>query len=719
MDSLLSTARRPICAIAVLVLAACGGGGGGSDEPDPSPSPRSTPAAVLALKSFQTGCGDFLDYAAEGLTDEYLREFACRFFGPCPIFLGEVATGAPADGGASAPPAAPDRVSTTNTQEAGVDEADIVKADSAGRLYILSGSTLTILQAFPPTQLSSRELVSLNLATNDSGFFAEDLFLDELRQRVVVLGSSFEGDRGAVTSVLIDISNPATPRELERLGVDGHPLQARRIGARVHRVSRFDVPRPAWFFTQGDALQARRDAYFSARNAGRDAEAESIKAEVRAEIKRRVAADGAGALLPRTFRAAPGQPRTEASLACGAISRPDVTTGLGLALIDSFNVDGSARATSGVINNAYTVYASPTSLYLAQSSAGWFFAPDQLEETVVYRLALSDTGAAAYRALGKVPGSVRDSYSFSEHEGHLRVATTESAFGPDRNRSSNGLRVLDARISGEMPLVGSVADLAPGERIQGVRLLGDRGFIVTFRQVDPLFALDLSDPRNPRVTDELKIPGFSSYLTPVGEDYLLTVGRAGNDEGLTGAVAVQLFDVRDLNNVRQIASLTPAAGDGSFSYSVAEHDPHAFAYFSDSTDAAAPGTLTLPLIAYNDGPGNDFTGFLVVRVAPGTDTPLSEAGRIDHDAFLVDRDFCGSRPGDSCSDAYFAAEPRRAVYMQSGADTFLYTISAVGVLANSASEPGRNLGGRRLPYDPPCCFIRPVDVVASGGPGPL
>ncbi|MGQ0622964.1 MAG: beta-propeller domain-containing protein [Panacagrimonas sp.] len=715
----MNIARRSACVVAALVASLCSGCGGGG----PDPSSSGTPNARLALKSFPAGCGEFVEYAAGGLTDEYLQQFACSRDALCPIFLaspGPVPTEAGSDG--------PDRVSGTNVQEAGVDEADIVKTDSDGRLYILSGTTLTVVEAFPPDQLADRDVVSLDLAADDPGFYASDLFLDEAQHRVVVLGSSYDGARGYATSVLIDVSDPASPQETARLGVDGYPLEVRRVGQRVHRVSRFDVPRPDWFFASEDSLQALRTAYFAARDRGDMAGAEGVKAQVRAEIGRRLDTAGSVALLPKTYRQLRGQARTETVLDCAALSRPDVSTGLGLALIDSFNVDGGTRATGGVVNNAYLVYASASNLYLAQGSSGWFLAPDQPEETVVYRLALSDTGAAAYQALGKIPGSVNGSYAFSEHEGHLRVASTESAPGADGTITTvSGLSILDARSSIEMSAVGRIANLAPGERIQGVRLLGDRGFIVTFRQIDPLFALDLSDPRHPVVASELKIPGFSSYLAPIGSDYLLTVGRDGTDEGLSGAVAVQLFDVSDLGDVQQVAALTVPVGSSGYSYSVAEHDPHAFSYFPDSESEAAPGTLTLPVSVYSEDPATAFTGFLVVRVAPGTSAPLSEVGRIDHERFLEDQDFCPPQfsppftaidepheTDDFCAPAYQLADPRRAVYMQSGADIFLYTISSIGVLASPAQQPSLTLGGRGLPYDPPCCVLIDGGVVGVG-----
>lgn len=698
-----------LASLALLTLSGCSGQGNGD-----SPPSNTTPNQRLALRSFESDCEDLIGYAADGLTEEYLQQFVCFADGPCLVDLvdGNSVGPNPAEGSGG-----PDRVSSTNVQEAGVDEADIVKADAGGRLYVLSGTRLSVIEAFPPEQLAQREPAVLDLAANDPGFYAEDLYLDEAQKRVVVLGSRYDGVHAYATSVLIDVADPAAPRETARLGVEGYGLQSRRIDGRIHRVSRFDVPRPQWLYDATDPLEARRQAYFAARNAGQQDEAAQIKQEIRGEIGNRVENAGSAALLPHRFFQAAGLAATESQLDCGAISHPDVTLGLGVLLIDSFGADGSGRGTSGIINNAYTVYSSALNLYLVQPSAGWFNAAGQAEETAVYRFALSGSGQAEYRGLGKISGSVIGAYAFSEHEGYLRVASTETRVSGTGASTANHLSVLDARGSGEMPLVGRIENFAPGERIQGARLLGDRGFVVTFRQIDPLFALDLSDPRAPGVASELKIPGFSSYLAPIGADYLLTVGRDGSDEGLNGALAVQLFDVRELGAIRQIASLAPPVGDSGYSYSAAEYDPHAFSYFSDSADAAAPGTLTLPLTTFGSGSADNFTGFLVVRVEPGTATPLVEAGRLNHDRFVAGQTSCeggaaggpATEPGPLCLPSYGAAEPRRAVYMQRGEDIVLYTLSAVGLLANDARQPGVELGSLALPYDPPCCvLIEPV-----------
>jgi hypothetical protein len=674
--------------------------------------------AKLALKKFSANdnCAEFLDYAATALTEQYLQPFY-RCYGDsliaCPVFIGaaegDAVSGAPM--ASNAPGEVPGRVSGTNTQEAGVDEADIVKTDAAGNLYVLSGQHLLVVDAFPPAGLADRPLADFNLTGGDPNFYASDLFLDEAAHRLVVLGQTYNLSGGESVQVIVDISDPAQPVELLRLEVSGYALQSRRIGSRVHRVSRFDVPPPGWFHDQADTLNQSRIEYFDAQSRGDEAAQTSIRAATRAEIRNRLNASGADPLLPRLRNGT-----NTTTLDCSAVAGPDVPEGLGLAIIDSFNTDGSGRATAAAVNNAYLVYASSDNLYLAQSSFGWRFAPDQAEETAIYRFALGSSGPADYQGLGKVAGSVNNAYSFSEFDGHLRVASTETRLSetPDGTRAStfNHLHVLRAnQPQTDLSLSGSARDFAPGERIQGTRFVGSRGYIVTFRQIDPLFAFDLSNPAQPRIASELKIPGFSSYLAPVGDDYLLTAGREGEDTGLTGRMQISLFDVRNLANVQQIATLVPASQPDSYSYSAAEYDPHAFTYFPDQAAAASPGILALPLQIFGNAPEQQFAGFLAVRVDPTAANPLTELGRIDHKSLADHDQFCGVEGPDVCFDAVYGAEPRRAAFMTDGPETYLYTVSAVGVIASDAGDPQQVLGQKELPYDPAtaCCV--------SGGGG--
>lgn len=695
-----STLIPGLCLVPVLILSACGGGGGSANAPTVATS-QTTPLSELRLKRFQAGCADWIPEVADALTEEFLQGFACLADAPCPVFVdvGLAEPGAPVPVASPAEDALdiPDRVSETNVQESGVDEADILKIDDAGRIYVLSRAGLSIVSAFPPEALGAQDPVTLDLAAGQAGFEASELFLDEDSGRVVVLGSRFADGVAYAVTVFVDISSPQAPMETGRIEVEGYGLQARRIGRRVHRVSRYDVPRPDWLYANDGTLADLRSDYFSAQSGGDQTAADRIRQDVRARIGARLQDQGVTGLLPQLATQAAGGPRSATALDCAGLSAPEVTTGLGLAVIDSFDLDGSNRATTAVINNAYTVYASAQNLYLAQSSFGWFFAPVQDEETVVYRLQLSDSGAAQYRGLGKVPGSLLNRFALSEHAGHLRVATTESAFASGRDESLNHLWVLDA--DGEdLPTVASVQGFAPGERIQGARFNGERGYVVTFRQIDPLFAFDLSDPLAPRIASELKIPGFSSYLAPLGPDYLLTVGRDGTDEGLTGAVAVQLFDVRDLEDVRQIASLAPPVGEAGYSYSSAEYDPHAFGYFADTDGSATPGTLSIPLISYGATDAERFAGFLVMRVDPVAGRPLLEVGRIDHDAFLAPGGTCEPFADDAgCRFAYESSDPRRSLFAQDAERIVLYTVSALGLRADNALQPGAALGSLALP----------------------
>jgi hypothetical protein len=175
-----------------------------------------------------------------------------------------------------------------------------------------------------------------------------------------------------------------------------------------------------------------------------------------------------------------------------------------------------------------------------------------------------------------------------------------------------------------------------------------------------------------------------------------------------------LLDVRNLADVQQIATLVPASQPDSYSYSAAEYDPHAFTYFPDQAAAASPGTLALPLQIYGNAPEQQFSGFLAVRVDPAASAPLSELGRIDHKSLARD-EFCAGGGGveepDVCISAVYGAEPRRAAFMTDGPESYLYTVSAVGVIASEAGDPQQVLGQKELPYDPAtvCCV--------SGGGG--
>ncbi|MEM2002013.1 MAG: beta-propeller domain-containing protein, partial [Candidatus Methanomethylicaceae archaeon] len=182
------------------------------------------------------------------------------------------------------------------------------------------------------------------------------------------------------------------------------------------------------------------------------------------------------------------------------------------------------------------------------------------DEMLIYRLRLRE-GNIKIEGSGSVPGQVLNQYSMDEYNGYFRIATTKWT----SSGSENGIYVMDMM----MQVVGSVEGIAPGERIYSARFMGDRCYLVTFRQVDPFFVVDLSDPSNPKILGYLKIPGYSSYLHPFDENHIIGVGKEGNN------VKLSLFDVSDVKVPKEVAKFTM---DFYYSDSEVLYDQKAFLF---------------------------------------------------------------------------------------------------------------------------------------------
>ncbi|MFF3441040.1 beta-propeller domain-containing protein [Streptosporangium sp. NPDC002721] len=241
------------------------------------------------------------------------------------------------------------------------------------------------------------------------------------------------------------------------------------------------------------------------------------------------------------------------------------------------------------------------------------------EETEIHRFDITAAGAPRYVASGKVPGRLLNQYSLSEHEGHLRIATTSTGTRDTSTGSptaapdtSSAVYVLDA---GTLARTGEVGGLGQGERIYSVRFIGPVGYVVTFRQVDPLYTLDLRDPRAPRKTGELKITGYSAYLHPAGDGRLIGVGQEASEEGRTLGTQVSLFDVSDPANPRRLSQMFQKD-----SGSEAEWDPHAFLYW------AKTGMAVLPLSSWTGTEPTNGTA-LVLKI---DDSAVTRTGTVVH-----------------------------------------------------------------------------------------
>jgi hypothetical protein len=252
--------------------------------------------------------------------------------------------------------------------------------------------------------------------------------------------------------------------------------------------------------------------------------------------------------------------------------------------------------------------------------------PGSGDRTEIYRFDTSQPGPPRYAAAGAVDGWLVNQYAMSEWEGHLRVATT-SAGTPDQPSAST-VYVLGER-DGALVETGSVGGLGEGERIYSVRFAGPVGYVVTFRQVDPLYTLDLRDPARPKVVGELKITGYSAYLHPVDDKTLIGVGQEATEEGRRLGTQVSVFDVGDPARPRRIAQYQLPGGA-----SEVEFDPHAFLYWPKSKLLVIPVNAT-NTVSIEDGPGGTVrppeltSGALVLSLR---DDRLVEQGMIRHPA---------------------------------------------------------------------------------------
>ena len=476
--------------------------------------------------------------------------------------------------------------SGTNVQEAGVDEADIVKTDGR-RIIAMSAGHLVVVDA------TRREVLgSVLLPVGESA----ELFLTHDGLMAIQQSSGSGGNPPQAVIHRIDVRD-GVPEIAETLRVEGRYVSARSIGGVARVMVR---SRPA-------------DDFPFVHPAGPDSEAVAEEAN-RAAMLATTLEDW----LPAYSHTSPGGATTEGLLApCRQVHAPTVFSGFGVTTVLSVPVAGAidpAAATS-VLAPGETVYASTRSMYV--STATWIDPAAEAGDidwdqfaaefrTNLHRFDISDPAGAVYTASGSVPGEIHNQFALSEHAGHLRVVTTTGQW----DASESSVRVL-AESNGRLVEVGSVGDIGRGERVQSVRFAGDIGYVVTFRQIDPFYTIDLSDPTAPAVVGELKIPGFSSYLHPLGEGLVLGVGSDADEDGRVTGAKVSLFDVSDLADPQEVSVWTAPGGWNEIGW-----DHRAFLWWAPERLAVLPVTVD-----------HGWSGAVVLHIG---DDALTEYGRIVH-----------------------------------------------------------------------------------------
>ncbi|HEX5540901.1 MAG TPA: beta-propeller domain-containing protein [Micromonospora sp.] len=320
----------------------------------------------------------------------------------------------------------------------------------------------------------------------------------------------------------------------------------------------------------------------------------------------------------------------KAHVGCDRVSRPEHFSGATLLTVLSFDLTGNPLDNGdpiAVAADGETVYSNGRHLYvatdqrwrmLALTGQGTAPRPDK-QVTEIYQFDVSGPGRPRYVTATSVPGWLLNQYAMSEWSGHLRVATTSGQLWGDNPTSNSGIYVF--RADGKtLRDTGQVTGLGKGERIYAVRFVGDLGYVVTFRETDPLYPVDLRDPAAPRVAGELKIPGYSAYLHPLADGRLLGIGQEASMEGTRQGTQISLFDVADPARPTRLAQHHVRHG-----HSEAEHDPHAFLYWPEEQ------LLVVPLAVYDPTEmkprQHPQTGALVLRVG---DSRLTELDWLTH-----------------------------------------------------------------------------------------
>ena len=490
--------------------------------------------------------------------------------------------------------------STTNVQEKGVDEPDLVKTDGKHVFALANGALRAIdVRGAEPKVVDS-------LAIDG---YAREMLLSGGRILLFTSGLSYAPQADSIAPspqgsqlVEVDASDPANLRLIRTLDVDGDYISARLTGTTA-RVVIASYPRPIPLANVDGTTEQRRRA--------------GIR---RTRLKTWVPAYKV--TNARTHKSA-----RHSLVSCRATRRPALFAGLGMLTVLTIDMTKGINPvdSDGLMTDARTVYASTSSLYVG--SERWFDpepdsagAPPPGGRTTIHRFDTRDGDHTTFRSSGNVKGHLLNQWSLSEYQGYLRVATTEQPQwwpGGTRDESESFVTSLYEH-DGVLSRIGEASGLGRGERIYAVRFIEDRGYVVTFRQVDPLYVLDLSDAAEPTVAGELKVLGYSAYLHPIGNDLLLGVGQDATEEGRLKGTQLSVFDVSKPSQPARLHQRTVGSGSNS----EAEYDHHAFLWWPATSLAVIP----LQIYPYQEG-GEEFTGAIGFHAGV---KGIDEAGRVTH-----------------------------------------------------------------------------------------
>jgi len=626
--------------------------------------------------------------------------------------------GAVADSGTTSQPrTTPTRVegedySGTNNQEAGVDEADFVKTDGY-HIYYLQGKTLHI---FGVPEFGAIEAAS-NMTFSDSTPVAMMLDGDQL---VVIstmypwgiannhpvadaMGWDDEYNMWRSNSLtkftVIDITDRSQPEVDRELFIEGSYITAREVNGTVRTVTHawmnvpgvsswLNFPSGYWNLEYDDPLRLEIREKLAFQQMQRNSEA----------LERLSLED----LIPQVYEYSNGEVvlHTMSDNACREFVAPEDSIERGISSIFSLDLTSSSfdYEVDHIVGTYPQVYASTDVLVLAESSFSgwWFWGNDDMDEmTNLHTFDISAPDATLYTGSGRIDGTVLNQFSISEHEGVLRVATTVGQWArwwmddpePMSSQLVTLVRSVDVDTDQQVLVeAGKVDGIAPGERIWSARFDGDRAYIVTFEQIDPLWVIDVADETNPTILGELKVPGVSTYIHPLSRDHLLTIGFGPANEDGTGldwaGTQLSLFDISEATDPQQadVLRLSPVSMENAYmwtwSWSEATYEHKAFQYWAPKSLLAVPLSTyrwvnTNEDGRYGYGHYEYITKLMLVEVNE-TDGELKTYGEVNHSSLF-----------DTDGESYWWDDRniRRSIFM----GDFVYAISSAGVTATNLS----------------------------------
>ena len=417
--------------------------------------------------------------------------------------------------------------SKTNTQVEGVDEADIVKTNGKYIFYVVSNKLIIVdLQ----NKDKMEKIAEIDYKTDD--FKPSEMYINE--NKLIVLGNKNFYSIGTTVrettssiykkniykqravAVVYDITNIQNPKEERIVEIEGNYVSSRMIGNNIYFVANKSI-------YSNDII--KKDIKELDENLYKPSYVDTVDSS------------------------------KEKLIDFDQIYYFDNMETLNYLTLGGFSLDGKQEADIKTFLGAgEDVYSSTENMYIVKSKnvydADTYMSYGQDTKILKFEL---NKGTIKFRAEADIEGGINNQFSMDENDGYFRIATTIGKTYNMDNSTSNTLYILDK----DLKEVGRLDGIAKGEKIYSVRYVGNKAYVVTFKEVDPLFVIDLSDVKNPKILGELKIPGYSTYLHPYDETHLIgfgydtktnAYGTGVQNDGLKMA----MFDVSDLNNPKEL-----------------------------------------------------------------------------------------------------------------------------------------------------------------------